>query len=396
MEQDYKRSVRDRILDRESFVRAVFSGEQKGLSVQWTKVTVRPVEIKGALNLQFSHFDDKRDITKNYPFEEAASKVDELLALPFRNISVESSAGGIQVNISKKGKALVSKLKPSAAPEEISHDRQKNKLLSIENAGPFLKAVGIMTQDGRIKADMQRKFKQINEYLRLVDETDSFQALSGSSIHIVDFGCGNAYLTFAIYFYLHDILQLDAHVTGVDIQSDLIERHKKKADSLGWDQLTFQVGEIANFEPETIPNVVMALHACDTATDDAIAKGIRWESKVIICAPCCQHELQAQLSKIPVPQQMLPIYQDGILSERMGDILTDTFRATILRIMGYRTDVTQFVPIEHTAKNLMIRSVKTSPAGTERWVEEYRNLKSFWQVTPYLERLLGNEYAKHF
>jgi SAM-dependent methyltransferase len=396
MEQDYKRSVRDRILDRESFVRAVFSGEQKGLSVQWTKVTVRPVEIKGALNLQFSHFDDKRDITKNYPFEEAASKVDELLALPFRNISVESSAGGIQVNISKKGKALVSKLKPSDAPEEISHDRQKNKLLSIENAGPFLKAVGIMTQDGRIKADMQRKFKQINEYLRLVDETDSFQALSGSSIHIVDFGCGNAYLTFAIYFYLHDILQLDAHVTGVDIQSDLIERHKKKADSLGWDQLTFQVGEIANFEPETIPNVVMALHACDTATDDAIAKGIRWESKVIICAPCCQHELQAQLSKIPVPQQMLPIYQDGILSERMGDILTDTFRATILRIMGYRTDVTQFVPIEHTAKNLMIRSVKTSPAGTERWVEEYRNLKSFWQVTPYLERLLGDKYAGNF
>jgi SAM-dependent methyltransferase len=322
--------------------------------------------------------------------------VDELLALPFRNISVESSAGGIQVNISKKGKALVSKLKPSDAPEEISHDRQKNKLLSIENAGPFLKAVGIMTQDGRIKADMQRKFKQINEYLRLVDETDSFQALSGSSIHIVDFGCGNAYLTFAIYFYLHDILQLEAHVTGVDIQSDLIERHKKKADSLGWDQLTFQVGEIANFEPETIPNVVMALHACDTATDDAIAKGIRWESKVIICAPCCQHELQAQLSKIPVPQQMLPIYQDGILSERMGDILTDTFRATILRIMGYRTDVTQFVPIEHTAKNLMIRSVKTSPAGTERWVEEYRNLKSFWQVTPYLERLLGDKYAGNF
>jgi hypothetical protein len=141
---------------------------------------------------------------------------------------------------------------------------------------------------------------------------------------------------------------------------------------------------------------VIALHACDTATDDAIAKGIQWESKVIICAPCCQHELQAQLSKLPIPQQMLPVYQDGILSERMGDILTDTFRATILRIMGYRTDVTQFVPIEHTAKNLMIRSVKTTQTGNERWVEEYRNLKSFWNVTPYLERLLNEKHAQLF
>ncbi|HKI55392.1 MAG TPA: SAM-dependent methyltransferase, partial [Anaerolineales bacterium] len=307
-------------------------------------------------------------------------------------------AGGIQVNMSKKGKALVSKIKPTVTPEamSLSHDRQKNKLLSVENAEPFLKAVNIMTQDGRIKADMQRKFKQINEFLRLVDETDSFSALADSPIHIVDFGCGNAYLTFAIYFYLHDILKLDAHVTGIDIKSDLIERHKKKAESLGWEQLTFQVGEIAKFEPETIPNVVIALHACDTATDDAIAKGIQWESKVIICAPCCQHELQAQLSKLPIPQQMLPIYQDGILSARMGDILTDTFRATILRIMGYRTDVTQFVPIEHTAKNLMIRSVKTTQAGNERWVEEYRNLKSFWNVTPYLERLLDEKHAQLF
>ena len=398
MDQDYKQSVMKRILDSENFVRAVFSGQKKGASLRWNKVTMRPVEIKGEINLQISHFDDKQDITKNYPFSEAASKVDELLALPFRNILVESSVGGIQVNFSKKGKALVSKIKPSVTSEamSLSHDRQKNKLLSVENAGPFLKAVNIMTQDGRIKADMQRKFTQINEFLRLVDETDSFSALADSPIHIVDFGCGNAYLTFAIYFYLHDILKLDAHVTGIDIKSDLIERHKKKADALGWGQLTFQVGEIAGYKPETIPNVVIALHACDTATDDAIAKGIQWGSDVIICAPCCQHELQSQLSKIPVPSQMLPVYQDGILSERMGDILTDTFRATILRIMGYRTDVTQFVPIEHTAKNLMIRSVKMTQIGNERWVEEYRNLKSFWQVTPYLERLLGERHANLF
>ena len=396
--EDYSQLVQKRILDNGSFIRAVFSGEQKGSSVQWVKVTVRPVEIKGEFNLQFSYFDEKKDITKNYSLEDAVHKVNGLLALPFRNIFVESNAGNVQVNFSKKGKALVSESKPAAAPSQqnLAHDRDKCRLLSDENARPFLQAVGIMTQDGRIRADMQRKYKQINEFLRLLDETASFSTWAGSPIHIIDFGCGNAYLTFAVYFYLHDILKLDTHVTGVDVNADLIERHQKKVESLGWEQLSFQVNRIADYQPDTAPDIVLALHACDTATDDALAKGIQWDSKVIVCAPCCQHELQAQLSKIPKPDQMLPVFQDGILSERMGDILTDTFRATTLRIMGYRTDVTQFVPIEHTAKNLMIRSVKTSDAGNERWVEEYRNLKSFWKVTPYLERLLGEEYAQLF
>ena len=396
MEQDYQELVRERILHRTALTRAVFSGQQKGPSLPWTKVVIRPVEIKGEIHLQFSYFDEKKDITKNY-LGEAASKIDELLALPFRNIFVESSAGGLQVNISKKGKTLVNKVRPAEASvdTDLSHDREKSRLLSAENAEPFLKAVGIMTKDGKIRADMQRKFKQINEFLRLVDETDSLQAFGGQPLHVVDFGCGNAYLTFAIYYYLHDILKLDAYVTGVDIKADLIERHQERAKSLRWGQLNFQAGEIANYKPEKFPDVVLALHACDTATDDALAQAIQWESKLIVCAPCCQHELQEQMSRIPMPTSLLPVFRDGILFERMGDILTDTFRANILRIMGYRTDVTQFVPIEHTAKNLMIRSVKTSPPGNARWVEEYRNLKSFWQVAPYLEKLLGGTYTQY-
>lgn len=403
MEVDYKKLVRERILARDGLIRATFSGGQKGSSLAWNKVIVRPVEIKGEIYLQFSYFDDKQDITKNH-LADAASKVDELLALPFRNIFVESADGNVQVNISKKGKAVVSEPKSSKTRIEtnLAHDRQKSRLLSAENAEPFLKAVGIMTSDGKIRADMQRKFKQINEFLRLVDETDSFrpgstqafQTLSSEPIHVVDFGCGNAYLTFAIYYYLNEILKLDARVTGVDVKADLIASHQQKAESLGWSRINFHAGEIEGYIPEHKPNVVLALHACDTATDDALAQGIRWGSKLIVCAPCCQHELQAQMSRIAMPEQLLPIFKDGIFFERMGDILTDTFRATILRIMGYRTDVTQFVPIEHTAKNLMIRSVKTSPAGNAHWVEDYRNLKSFWQVTPYLEKLLGDEYKQ--
>jgi SAM-dependent methyltransferase len=395
MQKDYRISVRERILARETFVRAVFSGQQKGSFLPWLRVEVRPVKIREGIRLQFSYFDGKKDITRNY-LEEAASKVDELLALSFRNIFVEDSAGALQVNITKKGKALMNETKsaPAFVTVDLSHDRQKNRLLTIENSAIFLKAAGIMTNDGRIKADMQRKFKQINEFLRLMDETDALDAFNGKPIHVVDFGCGSAHLTFAIYYYLRDILKLDAHVTGVDMKEDLIKRHQEKSKALSWDQLNFQVGYIAEYEPETAPDIVLALHACDTATDDALAKGVNWESRLIVCAPCCQHELQAQMERVPMPASLLPILHHGILFERMGDILTDAFRAGILRILGYHTDVTEFIPIEHTAKNLMIRAVKTAPAGNARWAEEYMDLKAFWKVTPYLERLLKDEYAK--
>ncbi len=390
MDSDYKQLVRERILASDTFIRAVFSGEQKGASVQWIKVVVRPVELKGQVHLQFSYFDEKKDITKNY-LDEADAKVDELLALPFRNIFVESGEGNVQVNFSKKGKPLISKSKPSQVRTDLSHDHHKDRLLTPGNAAPFLQAIGIMTHDGRIKADMQRKYKQINEFLRLVDETASFSTWVDSPINIVDFGCGSGHLTFAMYFYLREVLGLDAYVTGVDIKSELMGQLQAKSEAMGWDQLKFQTGYISDYKTDAPPDVVIALHACDTATDDALAKGIGWGSKIIVCAPCCQHELQAQMAKVELPDPLVSIFQDGIFFERMGDILTDTFRATILRIMGYRTDVTQFVPIEHTARNLMIRAVKTSQP-VERWVEQYQKLKLFWNVTPYLEKLLGEEH----
>lgn len=398
MENNYTDKVRERILARDTFIRAQFTGAQKGADLEWIKVVIRPVKIKGDFHLQFSFFDDKKDISKNYPLEEAAARINEVLVMPFRNIFVESITGSLQVNISKKGKALLNERKPATLPVvvDLAHNREKNRILSAENAKPFLEAVGILTKDGRIKADMQRKYTQINEFLRLLAETDVFNDFEGRPIHVVDFGCGNAYLTFAVYYYLHEILKLDARVTGVDIKADLIERHQEKARKLGWSQLSFKVDSIVDFVPDSTPDIVVALHACDTATDDALAKGIRWESKVIVCAPCCQHDLQVQMAQAPTPAPLASVLSHGILFERMGDILTDTFRATLLRIMGYRTDVTQFVPIEHTAKNLMIRSVKVSPAGKNpRWVEEYRNLKNFWQVTPYLEKLLGKDYLQY-
>lgn len=398
MDDLYTRKVREYVLDRDSFVRAVFTGRQKGTDLQWVKVMIRPVEIKGIYHLQFSYFDDKKDVSKNFTLDESAAKLDEVLALPFRNILVENTSGALQVNISKKGKALVSEHKtkePASAPD-LSHNREKNRILTPENSKQFLEAVGILTRDGRIKADMQRKYTQINEFLRLVEETNALEGFDGKPLHVVDFGCGSAHLTFALHYYLRRILNFDAYVVGVDLKADLIARHRETANKFGWDSLSFETGRIEEYQTQTAPDIVVALHACDTATDDAISKGIRWGSRVIICAPCCQHELQVQMAQASLPESMASVLGHGILFERMGDILTDTFRAAILRIMGYRTDVTQFVPIEHTAKNLMIRSVRTSaPGKNARWLEEYRKLKDFWQVTPYLERTLGDEFGKY-
>jgi SAM-dependent methyltransferase len=302
----------------------------------------------------------------------------------------------IEIRITKKGKALLNEKKLSEIPPKIdyAHDRKKQKMLSAPGSIPFLQAVGIMTRDGKVKADMQRKYRQINEYLRLVDETDAFTHLPDQKIHVVDFGCGNAYLTFAIYFYLNEILGLEAYVTGVDVKADLLEKHREKAVALNWERLNFHVGQIVDYRPDFAPEVVIALHACDTATDDALALGIRWGCKLIVAAPCCQHELQQQLSKLPTPEPFKSIAHYGILNERLGDILTDTLRAAILQIMGYHTEVIQFVSTEHTAKNLMIRAVKNSLPGNPSHIEEYVNLKNYWQVKPYLETLLGSEYAQ--
>lgn len=399
MDEQIAGKIRGRVLSRETFIRASFTGQQKGADLAWIKVQIRPVEIKGAYHLQFSFFDEKKDISKNFTPEEAADELDKVLNLPFRNIFVEGQDDSLQVNFSKKGKALVNERNLTTAQAEIPllHNREKNRLLTLDNAKPFLEAVGILTRDGRIKADMQRKYTQINEFLRLFTETDDLAEFEGKPLRVVDFGCGNAYLTFAVYYYLRDVLSLDAYVTGVDLKADLIERHREKARKLGWDQLTFETGQIEDFQTVTEPDVIVALHACDTATDDAIARGIGWNSRVIICAPCCQHELQVQMANASLPESMASVLGHGILFERMGDILTDAFRAAVLRIMGYQTDVVQFVPIEHTAKNLMIRSVKISaPGKIARWVEEYRNLKEQWKVTPYLEKILGESLTRYF
>lgn len=392
---DYQQIIKESVLQNEDFLKATFSGQSREKACPWIKITVRPVLLRGQKHHQFSYFDARKDITKNYFAEESAEKLADVLAFKFKNVRVQNVSRQFDITLNQKGRASIRETLSAGQGREasLSHDRQKQIILTSADAAPFLKAVGIMTDDGRIKADMQSKFRQINAFLQLVQQMGDLKKTAHSPLYAVDCGCGNAYLTFAFYHYLNNVLALPTNLTGIDVNAPLVTGHQEKSARLDWPGLTFQSTSIIDFQPPARPDIVLALHACDTATDEALAQGIGWQSTFIISAPCCQHHLQEQIDHRPTPTPFKPIERHSILKERLGDILTDALRALILRIMGYQTDVVQFVSSEHTAKNLLIRAVKTLPVGDPQFIQEYQELKQFWQVTPYLEELLGADFA---
>lgn len=392
MNDNYLQLIRETI-QRDDFVRAVFSGVRVGSQIAWQRVVLRPVQIRERTHIQFSYFDERKDISKNYADDDLDSALNELLGLPFRNYVLTTTHEIIQINLSSKGKPLIGRKRQEQAPSpDKSHNRQKNKILSDQQTPRYLHAIGITDQQGRVKSGMYRKFTQINEFLRLIAETGLIQNLPHEELHVVDFGCGNAYLTFAFYHYLTEIIGRPVQLSGVDRQQDLIEKHRHTAMMLGWDGLRFVNQSIQDYQPVVAPDIVIALHACDTATDDAIAQGIAAKSALIVCAPCCQHHIQEQLTQY-VPDPFSAVMRYGLFHERIGDVLTDALRVLILKIMGYRVDVVQFVDMEHTAKNLMIRAVRTGQVGIAAHIREYYDLCEYWHLHPYLEDLLRHEFA---
>lgn len=391
MSDDYREVVQAVVLEPQAFVRATFSGQQRSEPLEWVRVTLRPVAIKGVRHIQFAYYDAKKCITKNYTGTEVATNLTHLLALGFKNVHVASTQEELQIRFDKAGAPHMHRTRVSGAPEAvtISHDRQKDLLLPEGKPDPYLQAMGFMTANGNVKADKQKKFRQVNEFLKMIAQTGELSKFTTPIIEVIDCGCGNAYLTFGVYHYLNQVLGRRASLIGIDVRGELLTKHRETAQSLGWDRLTFEAGAIADFVPARPPDITLALHACDTATDEALAQGIRWGSKLIIGVPCCHHHLQEQIGRQGAPDLFRPVFRHGILAERQGDLLTDSFRALILRIMGYQTDVLQFISPEHTAKNVMIRAVRSDVPAPAEFVEEYRKMKEYWNVTPYLETLLG-------
>ena len=356
MSDDYLEQLQTAVLDKPNFVKASLSGQQRGRANPWQKCVIRPVMLKNGRHLQFSFFDATQNITKNYAGDKAAQQVAAVLAMPFRNFHVQTQAETIQVNLTKKGKAIVKRTRTeTAVPLDLAHDRTKNTLLSDGDDLPFLQALGMVGRNGRVKAHRHSKFKQINAFLALLADIDEIAQLP-EPVRLVDFGCGSGWLTFAAYHYLYTVLGKAVHITGIDRKRGLMQKNQAIVDQLGWQNLNFVVSEIADFQSDMPPHIVVALHACDTASDDAIAQAILWRSPIVLVAPCCHHHLQVQLKEQTTPTPFAPILRYGMMHERMGDLLTDSFRALILRMMGYRVAMMEFVDPDHTPKNLLLRA----------------------------------------
>jgi len=392
MPEDYRQLVKSRALDEDAFVQLTLKGKLSD-DLPWRMVVARPVLIKNRRHLQFSHFTAKQDITKNYLGADAEIHLDELLSLPFHSIQVRSTGEDLNVQITPKGKAIVQRNSPAEARQpQLAHDSTKDVPIPADKPDAFLQTIGIMSADGRVKASMQGKFAQINEFLKLLEHTGAVETFDHSPINILDCGCGSSYLTFGLYHYLNDLRGIPSALTGVDVNGSLIDKSNAHSQELGLNDACFYTSTIADFQPEAPPDIVVALHACDTATDDALALGIRHGAGLILSVPCCHHHLNRQLQAV---EPFKPVLRHGILKQRMADILTDTFRSLILRIMGYKTDVIEFISTEHTDRNLMIRAVRRTPPGDPEFVREYCDLKTFWGVTPYLETLLGAEFTQY-
>jgi SAM-dependent methyltransferase len=366
-----------------NFVRAVLSGRRRNLTPSAERIDIKPVLIKGEEKLQIQSTDGRQVTTKNL----SANELDfaEFLGQGFANLLAESTSESYSVRISKKDEALVT-VGRVKLERDLTHDRQKQRLLPEDNR--IFALLGMHDGYKRIKPSKMDKYRQVEEFLRLLKPTLDNEVGAQSEISIVDLGCGHAYLTFAVQEYLNSDTQ-KVKILGVDEREESKRHNDQIANSLGADA-QFLVAKIADTPAQPV-DIAIALHACDTATDDSIAWAVKNSAKVIMLAPCCHHDLQAQIDLVPEPWSLLT--RHGVVSERLIDLMTDSLRAQILKLLGYRVDIVEFIGGEHTPRNIMIRAVKTGVKVDEAEVARYQAMLADWKIAPHLAELLKSELS---
>lgn len=370
------REVRGLLLDRDRLVRAVAAGHRRSARPAWQRAELRPVALGEGERLQISVYDGQRPYTRNVAWEDADGEVDALLKEPYGNWHLQTTEQTVQLRVTKRGEAQLHREAHGTA-RDTAHDRAKRHLL--DPGDPLFNVLGANAA----------KRRQVDAFLRYLDA--AVPADHRGPLRIADLGCGNAYLTFAAYRYLTAVRGLDVTVNGVELRADQGERNTALAAELGCaEQVRFTESSIADAPtpPDGPPQIVLALHACDTATDEALARAVRWRAGHILAAPCCHHELSAQLRSAPPPAPYGLLTRHGILRERYADVLTDALRAALLRLSGYRVEVVEFIDSRHTPRNVLLRAEYTGAAATPELTAEYDNLTAAWGVTPALARLL--------
>tara|TARA_R110001592_G_scaffold1874_46_gene11695 strand:- start:10964 stop:12184 length:1221 start_codon:yes stop_codon:yes gene_type:complete len=379
-----------------SFQRLVLSKYQ-GDDIELKRITVRPVLIKNSQILSFLYEYQTNHITKNITLDESLSLLSHWLGADFKNAHLLSQATEIQLRFSKKGKALLNERRiandqtqPEASTElpdsQLSHNREKNRFVKQDR--PYLAALGVTDAKAQIIPAMSRKWKQINRFIEVLSKAIENTGLSDQQeIHIADFGSGKAYLTFAVHDYLNDTLAIKPQVTGVELRQGLVDLCNQTVAKLSLEGIKFEQGDVQHFAAQNI-NIMIALHACDTATDYAINMGIRSNADIIMCSPCCHKQIRPQLKS---PSVLAPLLQHGIHLGQEAEMVTDGLRALLLEANGYDTQVFEFISLEHTNKNKMILAQKRQhPRDNSAILTQISELKGFYGIKEHcLEELLN-------
>lgn len=373
------REVLQNTIDENLITATLSNPREKG---KITKIKVRPILKKGELLFQCESFQNKQVFHENLEQAKVISRLEEWMN-EMKQLQVETKILTVTALVSKKGKVTIRKKQRTEPVKEVNlaHNKQKAYILQEGMDVPFLRDLGVMTQEGKIVRTKFDKFRQINRFLEFVE--DILPKLSRErEVTILDFGCGKSYLTFAMYYYLHEMKEYDVRIIGLDLKSEVIRHCNELSKKYGYDKLTFLEGDIADYEGVTEVDMVVTLHACDTATDYALAKAVGWNAKVILSVPCCQHELNSQMQS----DVLSPLLGYGLIKERMAALVTDALRAEYLCGAGYETQILEFIDMEHTPKNILIRAVKTGKAKDNG--ETLKACEELLHVNPTLKRLL--------
>ena len=365
---------------------------------QTQKVKIRPVLIREELLFQETAYRGTQAFHENFTAEQLTDRICTALQEQFRQgefsaktlqaTALVSTKGKLTLKVKNSGKAP--RTEGAAASEEeelqaLAHNRTKHYILEEGKPVDFLVGLGVQTPDGRVTRARFDKFRQINRYLEFIEDVID-ELPKDRTIRIIDFGCGKSYLTFAMYYYLHELQHRDIQVTGLDLKTDVIKHCNELAEKLGYDRLKFERGDISTYEGTEVADMVVTLHACDLATDYALDKAVKWGARVILAVPCCQHELNRQIKCDPLK----PVLKYGIIKERVAALLTDALRANLLEQQGYETQILEFIDMEHTPKNLLIRAVKKNGMRPKKSAD-IGTVEELLHVAPTLEKLLNNE-----
>lgn len=346
------------------------------------KVKVRPILKKDTLLFQCEEHKNNQVFHENYEAEKAVSVLTDYME-QFKQMQLETKKFRANVLVSKKGKVTIQKKQQSGCVKEVdlAHNRTKKYILQEGIPVPFLQDLGVMTSDGKIVRTKFDKFRQINRFLEFIEDILP-QLAKDREVTILDFGCGKSYLTFAMYYYLHELKKYDVRIIGLDLKTDVIRHCNELSEKYGYGKLKFLEGNIADYTGVDEVDMVVTLHACDTATDFALDKAVGWNAKVILSVPCCQHELNGQMKS----ETLEPLFKYGLIKERMAALVTDALRAEYLERCGYDAQILEFIDMEHTPKNILIRAVKTGKKKENQG--KIKACEEFLNVDPMLGRLL--------